>query len=91
MTIQQVIPYHVSMTYTSTVTQKGQITLPKSARNKLNIKIRQKVTIEVEKDHIKISPTSDILTIAGFLKTKVKRPYNILNARESFEKGYSRA
>ena len=78
------------MTYTSTVTQKGQITLPKSARNKLNIKIRQKVTIEVKKDHIKIIPTSDILEIAGFLKDKTKRPVDILHARESFEKDYTR-
>lgn len=78
------------MTYTSTVTQKGQITLPKSARTKLNIKIRQKVIIEVEKGYIKILPTSDIITIAGFLKNKVKQQSSILEGRESFEKRYIR-
>ena len=78
------------MTYTSTVTQKGQITLPKNARNKLGIRTRQKVIIEVKKDHIKILPTYDVLSIAGFLKTKVKKSANILDARESFEDGYSR-
>ena len=78
------------MTYTSTVTQKGQITLPKSARTKLNIKIRQKVNIQVEKSYIKISPTSDILSLAGFLKNKVKQPSNILEARDKLEKDYVR-
>jgi AbrB family looped-hinge helix DNA binding protein len=78
------------MTYTSSVTQKGQITLPKNARDKLNIKTHQKVTIKVEKDHIKILPAEDILNIAGFLKDKVKHPANILDARDNFEKGYLR-
>ena len=78
------------MTYTTTVTQKGQITLPQTVRNKLNIRIREKVTIQIENDYIKIQPTVDILSIAGSLKKKVKPSDNILNARESFERNYSR-
>jgi AbrB family looped-hinge helix DNA binding protein len=78
------------MTFTTTVTQKGQITLPKSVRNKFNIKTREKVTIKAEDNYIKVFPTQDILGIAGFLKKKIKRTDNILNARESFERDYSR-
>jgi len=77
------------MTYTTTVTQKGQITLSKSARTKLNIGTHQKVTIQVEKDHIKVLPTKDILSIAGFLKDKTKSK-DILEARETLENNYER-
>lgn len=78
------------MTYTSTVTQKGQITLPKALRNKLNIKTREKVIIKLKEDCIEITPTSDILSIAGFLKNKVKVSKNILEAREALENKYDR-
>ncbi len=78
------------MTYTTTVTQKGQITLPKSIRTRLNIKTREKVEIKIADNHIKIFPTADILNLAGFLNKKVKRTGSVLNARDSFEKTYSR-
>ncbi len=78
------------MVYTSTVTQKGQITLPKHARNKLNIKTHQKVHISVENGYIKIQPIQDITSIAGFLKDKVTGKGSIMAARDSFENGYER-
>ena len=90
LTEQPVLLYIVTMYYTSTVTQKGQITLPKSLRNKFNIRVRQKVIIGVEKNHIKILPASDITTIAGFLKDKIKRADSVLVAREDFERNYTR-
>jgi AbrB family looped-hinge helix DNA binding protein len=76
------------MTYSSTVTQKGQVTIPKRLRDSLGIKKNQKVTIEQEKDYIKISPTEDILDLAGSLKDISDKP--ILESREAFENNYSR-
>ncbi|MFH1769337.1 MAG: AbrB/MazE/SpoVT family DNA-binding domain-containing protein [Parcubacteria group bacterium] len=78
------------MAYTTTVTQKGQITLPKSVRNKFNIKIREKVTIKTEANYIKVTPTQDILSIAGFLKKKIRRTDSVLKARENLERNYLR-
>ena len=74
----------------STVTQKGQVTLPKKMRDKLGIGIYEKVAIEIEKDYVKITPTIDILTLASSFKKKVKNPKDPLLARESFEKDYVR-
>lgn len=79
------------MTYTSSVTQKGQITLPKSFRDKLNINTREKVTITFENDYIKITPTKDIVALAGFLSKKVvANKRDVLELREVFEGEYIR-
>lgn len=78
------------MTYTSSVTQKGQITLPKVLRDKLNIKEREKVIIEEESGYIKIKPTTDILDFAGYLNNKVDKKKAVKKAREAFESEYHR-
>ncbi|OGC51696.1 hypothetical protein A2982_03435 [candidate division WWE3 bacterium RIFCSPLOWO2_01_FULL_39_13] len=76
------------MTYVTTVTQKGQITLPKTIRDNLGIKIYDKVKIEAFGKNIKVVPTHDILDIAGKFKSKGNK--SILLARESLEKNYER-
>ncbi|GIW64493.1 MAG: hypothetical protein KatS3mg092_0426 [Patescibacteria group bacterium] len=76
------------MQFITTVTQKGQITIPKSIRTFLGIKEYDKVSIEVEKEFIKIKPTEDIIVLAGKLKPSFKK--NILKAREEMEKNYQR-
>lgn len=73
---------------TSTITQKGQLTLPKKLRQKLGIKTRDKLFIKEAADHIKIYPTRDILSMAGEFKPKKKKP--VLGARRALEKGYQR-
>lgn len=50
------------MTFYSTVTSKGQITLPASIRKKMNLKTGQKVSITQEdngKVNIQVSPSID--------------------------------
>ncbi len=77
------------MKYINIVKPEHQVTLPKSDRDSLNIKIRQKVRKGMEKSYTKTAHTPDITTIAGFLKNKVKQPGNILDGRESLELDYN--
>lgn len=72
----------------TTVTQKGQITLPKNFRDSLKIKSYSRVIIENANSHIKIYPTEDIIDLAGSLIPIKTRP--ILKSREKFEKNYKR-
>ena len=72
----------------TTVTQKGQITLPKAIREAFNIDKYDKVTIEAKEDYIKIKPTFDILDIAGTFHPRRKK--SVLKAREYMETHYKR-
>lgn len=74
--------------YTTVITQKGQMTIPKEIRDQLGIKSYEKVRIVKEKDHLKVFPTIDILDIAG--KFKVKNKTSVLKAREAIHDEYSR-
>lgn len=74
--------------YIATVTQKGQVTLPKKLRDKYKIKSYNNVTIEEGKGHIKVYATPSILDFAG--KFKAPRGMNALKAREYMEANYKR-
>ena len=76
------------MDYTTTVTQKGQITLPKVVRDSMGIATYSTVKIEKEKDYIKVTPLEDIFDIEESFKVRVKK--SVLKAREFMEKGYVR-
>ena len=76
------------MQVVTTVTQKGQITLPKKLREIFGIEEYDRVSIEAGVDHIKIKPAEDILDLAGKFKPKHKKP--LLKAREYMEKHYKR-
>lgn len=75
---------------TTTVTQKGQVTLPKMMRDMLNILPNSKVIVSVAKESIKIKPVGpDILDLAGTFKIPKGAP-RVMEAREFMEKNYSR-
>lgn len=78
------------MTYSTTITQKGQITIPKEIRDALKINKGERLLIEFKEgeEEIRIKPTLDILDIAGTFK--VKKNKNILRARDKFENKYER-
>jgi antitoxin PrlF len=76
------------MVYTATVTQKGQITLPKAIRDALGIRSYEKVNLRLNEDHVKITSTQDFLSLAGTIK--VKKGLTALKAREVMEKKYKR-
>jgi len=51
----------------STISAKGQITLPARLRRKLGIKPHGRVTVELADDAIVIRPATDFFALEGFL------------------------
>ena len=51
----------------STISTKGQITLPAALRRKLGIKAHDRVSVELADNAIVIKPAVDIFEIEGFL------------------------
>lgn len=78
------------MTYHSTVTKKGQITLPKEVREFLKLSETQRIIIEFEpKNKVAyIKSADDFLEIAKVI-TPQKR-IDPVRAREYLEKSYER-
>lgn len=74
--------------YLATVTQKGQVTIPQELRTKYGVKLLGKIKLEASNGFIKLTPSEDILDLAGTLKPKIKKP--VLKAREEMEKTYQR-
>lgn len=75
--------------YTASVTQKGQVTLPKRLREKYGIAPLSKVLIVADETNIRIEPTQDITHLAGtFVPEKMKA---VMDAREEMEKTYNRS
>jgi AbrB family looped-hinge helix DNA binding protein len=72
----------------TTITQKGQLTIPKKLRENYSLEEYDSVFLEEGTDHIKIKATKDILDLAGKIKPKKKK--HILKAREEMEKKYKR-
>lgn len=60
------------MTYTTTLTQKGQVTIPIEIRKYLGIKPREKVTFKRVNGQITVSPAKDFLLLKGSIKSSKK-------------------
>ncbi|OGY24600.1 MAG: hypothetical protein A2Y57_01995 [Candidatus Woykebacteria bacterium RBG_13_40_7b] len=78
------------MIYSTTITRKGQITIPKTIRDALKLPANKKILIELERDEkeIRLRPQVDILDLAGTFKPRQK--VSVLKAREAIEKEYER-
>jgi AbrB family looped-hinge helix DNA binding protein len=76
------------MAYLTTITKKGQITIPKEIRKILKLGEKERLIVELErkKREIKIKPTEDFLEFAK--KIKVKRKIDPIKARLFMEKHY---
>jgi antitoxin PrlF len=73
--------------YETSVTEKGQVTIPLELRRLLGLQPHDKVRFEVEGDVVKISRAESKL-LRGFGAVKpVNRPENFEKIREEFEKG----
>lgn len=59
----------------STITQKGQVTLPVSLRRALGLNINQRVMIVSDGEGARVTPAPDFLTMAGSLASK--KPFDI--------------
>jgi len=73
----------------TTLTQKGQVTVPLPIRRALKLKPRDKVVFEIEGDTVRIKPFSSRL-LAGFGAVKPHRhPEDFSRVRVQFEKSVS--
>jgi AbrB family looped-hinge helix DNA binding protein len=74
----------------ATITQKGQVTLPKFLRDSLGISLNSKVLISKSGDYIKLKAVGpDIMDLAGTFKIPKGAP-GVMEAREYMEKHYKR-
>lgn len=69
----------------STVTQKGQVTIPVDIRRLANIAPRRQVMITASEDGVKISPVADIMSLYGSVKPRY-RPEHFKQMRREFIK-----
>lgn len=67
----------------STITQKGQITLPAKMRKELGLKPNQKVIIRKDKAEITVKAAPDVFSLYGSVKPK-KRPEDFKVMRKDF-------
>ena len=74
------------MQFTSSVTQKGQATIPAAIRRKLGIKPNSKIIFEINnKEEVSIKPVVDFFSLKGSVKTN--KSFDI----EAMEKAVSQA
>lgn len=80
------------MTYSTTITQKGQITIPKLMREFLRLKTGQRISLELEKKRKKITITApgDFLEFARTIRVKKNKGVDPVKAREYMETHYER-
>ena len=69
------------MMYSTSITQKGQITIPVHIRKKLGLKTGQKVGFTERDKEVVIEPVPNFLDLIGSLKTKKK--YDKRKARKA--------
>ena len=70
--------------FTTTVTQKGQVTIPSWIRKLVDIKPRQKVMVISEGNSVVIKPLVDFLSLKGSIKTN--KPFDIRKMTEAAQK-----
>lgn len=61
----------MSIAYT-TITSKGQITLPVEARRALGLRPGQKVAVRVDGDHLVIDPPADLASLRSRLREEAE-------------------
>ncbi|MBI4999680.1 AbrB/MazE/SpoVT family DNA-binding domain-containing protein [Candidatus Gottesmanbacteria bacterium] len=69
------------MVLISTLTQKGQVTIPLIIRQALGLKPRERVVFLKEDGRVYLKPAVNFLDLAGSIKTS--RPFNIGAMRKS--------
>lgn len=75
----------------STVTSKGQITLPKEIRDQLHLKTGSKINFETDSSgRVVLKPLiGDFRSLRGIVRSKRKRPASIEEMNEAIAQGYS--
>src|SRR5260370_17031986 len=73
--------------FETSVTEKGQVTIPQEIRRIMGLQPRDKVRFEVDGDVIKISRASSKLLQWFGSVTPMNKPANFPKIRESYKKG----
>lgn len=76
------------MIQTSTVTQKGQVTIPVSVRRRWGLKPQQRVAFVKKGDSVEIRPMVDFFALRGSVKTRKK--YSDQKADRALRKHFSK-
>ena len=76
------------MVYTTNITQKGQLTIPKSIREELMLKPNTQVMVWLENEALRIKPSQTILDIAGTFKPE--KTVSALSLRDKMSKNYGK-
>ncbi|MBU4016056.1 AbrB/MazE/SpoVT family DNA-binding domain-containing protein [Patescibacteria group bacterium] len=63
------------MQFITSVTQKGQATIPAVIRRKLGIKTNSKIVFEVNNNEVSIKPVVDFFSLKGSIKSS--KPFDI--------------
>ncbi len=76
---------------TSTLTSKGQITLPKEIREHLRLRIGHKVEFLVDRaGNVVLRPRNhDIRALKGIVRSRRRRPVSVGEMNEEIAKGYA--
>lgn len=73
----------------STITAKGQITIPRRIREFLHVRPKDKIAFEIENEEVKIKPAMDVESAFGIIKPKQK-PENFRAMRETVERAIAK-
>lgn len=72
----------------TTLTTKGQVTLPKEIRDKLHLKAHDKIVVTTDGERAILRPIhGDILNLKGIFHRKGMKPINFKKLREKAEEG----
>ena len=76
---------------TSTLTSKGQITLPKQVREKLGLQTGSRVDFVIDPSgRVTLKPlNSDFRLLKGIVRARRKRPVSIAEMNEAIARGFS--
>ena len=78
------------MTYQTTITRKGQLTIPKGLREALGLELGRRVILEQEKhsQRVKITAVPSLGSLAGSFRAKT--PRDPIALRKRMERHYKR-
>lgn len=73
-----------------TITQQGQLTIPKMIRDRFGIRGAVKAVLHIQDDTILVKPQGSFWSLSGSLKSGVKlTDKQLKKARESFSKSWA--
>lgn len=76
------------MIYSTRITQKGQLTLPKPIREELSLTPNLQIMLWLENSALKIKPMKTILDLAGSFKPQ--KTTNAISLRDKMSKSYGK-